>query len=226
MNHMVSNQLFTTKQHSFISGRSFTTQLLTPLNDCSESLDKGHSVDVIYLDFCKAFNVVPHVRLIAKLKAYMVLMVIFLWIESFLVGRKQCVVINNSGAPQGSILGPLLFNLYVNDIPSLVSSPILLFADDKKIYRPKKITCCFSMMLNYYWSALNCGNLNSTSLSVAYYILANLITISSLDTVKDLRMYVDTNFKFHTHTSMVAPKLIVSLVSSKGLLNIQALRLY
>ena len=63
MNLMVSNQLFTTKQHDFISGRPFTTQLLTPLNDCSESLDKGHFVDVIYLDFCKAFNVVPHVRL-------------------------------------------------------------------------------------------------------------------------------------------------------------------
>ena len=113
------------------------------LNDWTSSLDKGFATDVIYFDFSKAFDSIPHVRLIKKLKAYGVDGPLLKWFESFLVGRRQCVCINatlsswtqvNSGVPQGSVLGPLLFSLYVNELPSLVSSSLVMFADDIKLY--------------------------------------------------------------------------------------------
>ena len=156
-----SNMVLSQKDHVLY------TASYTALNDWSESLDKRHSVDIIYIDFSKAFDVVLHVRLTAKLKAYGIDGNLLKWIESYLVGRKQCVVVNghssswsiiNSGVPQGSVLGPLLFNLYVSDIPSLVSSPILFFGDDTKIYRSihsKEVFCSYRMMILYYWNGLN-----------------------------------------------------------------------
>ena len=98
----------------------------------------------IYLDFRKAFDTVPHRSLVYKLKHLGVRGHVLAWIEIFLRGRRQRVVLRNgsstwnevtSGVPQGSILGPLLFLFYVNDIPDIVSSTAKMFADDTKVYR-------------------------------------------------------------------------------------------
>ena len=101
-------------------------------------------VDAIYLDFSKAFDTVPHKRLMSKLESYGITGSIKRWIQSFLTGRTQTVMVNNeesaaapviSGIPQGSVLGPLLFVIYINDLPETVSSNVYLFADDTKIMR-------------------------------------------------------------------------------------------
>ena len=100
-------------------------------------------MDVIYLDFKKAFDSVPHQRLLIKLKAYGITGNLFAWTESFLKDRDQRVLMNGvnsswtqvkSGIPQGSVLGPLLFSIFVNDLPTTLHSDCLLFADDCKLF--------------------------------------------------------------------------------------------
>ena len=144
VSHMKANNLFSCSQHGFLAGRSCTTQLLEFLEDVTTALDNGEDVDVIYLDFCKAFDKVPHKRLLRKLWGYGIRGNVYAWIQDFLSDRKQHVRINGnlsdpvkvtSGVPQGSVLGPILFLIYINDLPEVISTIMKLFADDAKIYK-------------------------------------------------------------------------------------------
>ena len=145
MKYLRSNSLLSDKQFGFLGGRSTVLQLLTVVDKWTKILDQGGAIDVIYCDFQKAFDTVPHGRLLDLLAHYGIKDPILSWIRDFLRNRKQTVSINGcrsklfdvtSGVPQGSVLGPLLFIMYINSLVEKISSPDLyLYADDLKIFR-------------------------------------------------------------------------------------------
>ena len=145
MKHMTDNGLFTNHQHGFLPGRSCITQLLEVLDNWLLNYDDNTGIDAIYLDFSKAFDSVPHTRLLSQLHSYGITGNVHRWVSQFLRNRKQCVSLNDADStwtdvisriPQGSVLGPVLFVIYINNLPDEVKTNVKMFADDTKIWTP------------------------------------------------------------------------------------------
>ena len=143
MKHLEEHGILSDQQHGFRKRRSCESQLILTLQDLAAGIDAFQQIDAILLDFSKAFDKVPHERLAIKLRHYGLKGNILQWIQSFLRDRSQQVLVEGqsstsapvvSGVPQGTVLGPLLFLLYINDLPQKVSSTARLFADDSLLY--------------------------------------------------------------------------------------------
>ena len=140
------NRLINTFQHGFLKAKSCLTNLLCFLEEITKWVDDGSPLDV-YLDFQKAFDKVPHQRLIRKIKSHGMGNSLIKWVEQLLTYRRQRVVVDGevsswksvlSGVPQGSVLGPILIVVCINDFEEGVTGKILKFVDDTKLFRKVK----------------------------------------------------------------------------------------
>ena len=195
-------------------------------------MDKGLENDIIYLDFAKAFDSVCHVLLLWKLQHLGVSGPLLLWSKNYLTGRKQRVVINGtqsswadvkSGVPQGSLLGPILFLIYVNDMPDEVkNSHIAMFADDSKCYKciTSETDCAVlqeDLNALSVWANLNelefqprkCENLRISRKRISFnrtYRINHNVEIKRVDSHKDLGVIVTGNLLWNSHVDSISAK--------------------
>ena len=230
-NHLEVNSILCDAQHGFRKKRSCETQLIVTINEIASRVNLGEQVDVLTLDFSKAFDKVPHERLFHKLQYYGIQGTYLNWIKEFLRNREQQIVVDNkfstpskvtSGVPQGSVLGPLLFQLFINDLPNGLESSVKLYADDVLIMRSITTPNDHQILQNdltklALWSAnwqmpfnlAKCEHLtvtNSPYPSTHHYKL-NDYTIQRVQSIKYLGLTISHNLSWSPQISRIVSKV-------------------
>ncbi|MGL5708301.1 MAG: reverse transcriptase family protein [Aeromonas sp.] len=216
------NSFFVNEQHGFRAGRSCVTNLLKTHEQWTKAADAGLPVDAIFLDFTKAFDRVDHAILRRKLQDSGLDGKINAWLASYLENRQYTVRVNGelseyftapTGVPQGSILGPLLFLIFINDFPKDIHSSIVLYADDSKfsrVIRSASDSEALQQDLNnaFEWSLHNKLKFNTSKCKVLHirnknqqvYYLGN-VPLGTVDHERDLGTLVTANLSLTMNTS-------------------------
>ena len=235
VHHLETNNLLNSSQHGFRPGRSCTTNLLEFLEVVTTKIDEGKSMDLLYLDFTQAFDKVPRKRLIMKLKAHGIQGKILQWIVDWFSCRKQRVVLNGevsdweeskSGVPQGSLLGPVCFTVYNNDIDEAVINIDVAkkFADDGKgahaINGPNDQMVlqqsidnldewCLKWGMSFNTSKCKIIHVGRNNPNYDYTLNSEILQTS--DTEKDIGFNIHSSLKPSTHCNIVAKKAQTTL---------------
>lgn len=227
--HMEVNNLFAAEQHGFRHKHSCISNLLENMNYVTSELDEGHAVDSIYLDFRKAFDTVPHKRLLKKMEHYKFNPLIIEWVKDFLSNRMQRVVVNGtesslkpvtSGIPQGSVLGPMLFLVFINDLPKCVESQCYIFADDTKVSRPVRndkdreiLQMDLASLLRWSekwqlcFNAEKCSVIHIGKNNPCYtYKINDDVNLGVSDSERDLGIVIDSDLSFKQHINSTCNK--------------------
>ena len=228
--HLSQYNILCDEQHGFHHARSCESQLLLTINNLAVNLNNGGQTDVIMLDFTKAFDKVSHELLYCKLQNYGIRGNTLEWLKHFLTDRTQQVIINGkysdlakvtSGVPQGTVLAPLLFLCYINDLPNNVSSTVRLYADDVLLYTSiKSEEDCLRLQQDLHmlekWAATwkmsfnvnKCEFLritNRTNFVSNQYLLHNQI-IREVNHTKYLGVVIDSKLSWSQHIKEISNK--------------------
>lgn len=223
--HLVTHNLITSQQHGFMPNRSTLTQLLQHIDSILEILETNGNADIMFLDMAKAFDKVNHRILLHKLENMKITGKIHAWIKSFLTARNQQVVVNGfksnpasvqSGVPQGTVLGPVLFVIYMNNITEYVKSTIInMYADDSKLIASIKNPEDREKMQSDLEALIRWTNANSMSFNEGKFqllqigdheelklpYLYNTTSIIKSAKVKDLGILVSEDMTYKHHIS-------------------------
>ena len=233
--YLILNNLISPSQHGFCSGKSSVTNLLESTTDWFFNIDSRNNIDIIYLDLTRAFDSVSHCKLYHKLLWFGLSDNILNWIPLFLSNRSQCTVVEGvyskflpvlSGVPQGSVLGPLLFLLYTNDliyflssVPYIFNSSTKLFADDIKSYAVVNsiddaiqfqllihtiFSWCSDWQLNINHSKCLILHLGKSNDNFKYHLSGFVVPYSHF--VSDLGITIDCNLLFDKHIDNIVSK--------------------
>ena len=237
VDHLERNEVISDVQHGFVQGKSCQTQLLTVIEEWTKWMEERKPFDCLYFDYRKAFDSVPHMRLMRKIESCGITGQVQRWIKSFLQGRRQRVRVGEavsgwkkvtSGIPQGSVLGPTLFVLFINDLPQVVESRVALFADDTKVFREiqsdedrEKLQQDIDELL--IWSKKWQLPFNESKCKVMHYGKTNRkadynlggVQIVEVSEEKDLGVTFDQQLSFGTNAS----KVVAAANSTLGLIN-------
>jgi hypothetical protein len=230
--YLKRNNILSDAQHGFRAKRSTITQLILSVNDWSKALDTGNQVDIAYLDFARAFDSVSHPKLLGILDQLGFRGNILSWLRNYLTNRSQCVRIMNesspsvpvtSSTPQGTVLGPLLFLIFINELPRIVQNKtISLFADDCKLHFVFQKNAPVDTLQNDLQTILDWSEEMQLSLSINKCAILHLglkpsaikkseyvlgaSKIQSVKTMRDLGIIVSEDLKWSSHCKEVTKK--------------------
>jgi ribonuclease P/MRP protein subunit RPP40 len=228
--YLLSKGLISRQQHAFIKKHSTITNLLQCTHDWAVAVHGGHAVDAIYIDFARAFDSVVHSKLLHKLSAFGISGKLYTWIASFLYNRSQCVVVEHcnsdwlpviSGIPQGTVIGPVLFILFIDDVGEICSGSLThkLFADDMKLYSTiytnldnfslqsaldRLYKWCCDWQLNVNVSKCHILHMGKNNNHHSY--LFNNLLINDSNIVSDLGVEIDESLTYNAHINTIVGK--------------------
>ncbi len=221
----MSNKLLSSNQHGFLPRRSSSTQLLQAISNWRQAQINKQSVNIVYTDLAKAFDKVSHSKLLEVIYSYGICGDTYNWLKSYLTDRLQCVELKNirssplsitSGVPQGSVVGPLLFLIYIDDLSkeSSPNSTVCLFADDAKIYSSDAHDLQDSLysISNFFKTRQlqlapeKCELLTVGKCKSATSFELEGISINQADSVKDLGVWINHDLKWETHVNKISKK--------------------